>query len=82
MIGELTRPAFRALVADLGRLAAAVRSYFAIEARDVENTYAYKAGVDAYARDDEFNPYREGTQSHTEWEKGRKDTERWEMQIW
>lgn len=82
MTGELTRPSFRALVADLVRFVGIVQGYFAFDSRDVESTYAFRAGADAYYRGDDFNPYREGTQSHADWEKGHKDTESLEMQIW
>jgi hypothetical protein len=52
------------------------------DGRDVEATYAYQTGRDAYYRKDDFNPYKEGTLSYADWKLGYDSTEGWEMQIW
>ncbi|NPT62597.1 hypothetical protein [Paraburkholderia elongata] len=48
----------------------------------MRETYAYKAGALAYQMKDDFNPYREGIESHRIWQKGYDDEHRYQLTLW
>lgn len=50
--------------------------------QEKEEPYSCRAGEKAYYQKDDFNPYREGTESHANWTQGYKSAERLERNCW